>query len=55
MITTKALKDFLNDPSLQISRKSIEKGLEEELNKPENEMDTELVDLCIQLLLEISG
>ena len=55
MITKKALEDFLNDSSLQMSRKAIEISLEEELNKPENKMDTELVDLCIQSLLEIDG
>lgn len=48
-----ALLQFLNEKSLGLSKQEIEKILHDELEKPESEIDCEIIDMCIELLAEI--
>lgn len=51
MISDKALLEFLNDDTLDCSSETcLKKVLDEELEKPENEMDTELIEYCLDAL-----
>lgn len=48
-----ALLQCLTEKHLGLSKQEIEKILESELEKPEEELDCEVVDMCIELLAEI--
>lgn len=48
-----ALIQCLTEKSLGLSKTEIEKILHNELEKPENEVDCEIIDMCIELLAEI--
>ena len=48
-----ALIQCLTEKSLGLSKPEIEKILHDELEKPENEVDCEIIDMCIELLAEI--
>ena len=48
-----ALIKCLTEKSLGLSKLDIEKILHDELEKPENEIDCEIIDMCIELLAEI--
>lgn len=51
MISDKALLEFLNDDTLDCSSETcLKRVLDEELEKPENEMDTELIEYCLDAL-----
>lgn len=45
-----AVKSYLNDSTLILSEKKLDKLIEEELEKPVDEMDPKLIDLCIVAL-----
>lgn len=44
------LKNILNTPSMEFSYEEIQALLDEELEKPVEEMDTDIVELCIDVL-----
>ena len=48
-----ALLQCLAEAHLGLSKQEIEKILENELAKPEDEIDSEIIDMCIELLAEI--
>ena len=48
-----ALIKCLTEEGLGLSKQEIEKMLYDELEKPEDEVDCEIVDMCIELLAEI--
>ena len=43
----------LTEEHLGLSKQEIEKMLNDELEKPEAEVDCEIIDMCIELLAEI--
>ena len=43
----------LTEEHLGLSKQEIEKILNDELEKPEAEVDCEIIDMCIELLAEI--
>ena len=48
-----AVSACLTEEHLGLSKQEIEKMLNDELEKPEAEVDCEIIDMCIQLLAEI--
>lgn len=50
-----ALLQCLTEKGLGMTKPEILKLMEEELEKPEDEIDCEFVDLCVELLAEIEG
>ena len=42
---------YLNDKTLKLNVKMLDKLISEELEKPTNEMDTHLIDLCLNALV----
>ena len=55
MISDKNFLEFLNDKSLDLSKEKLEQIIEEELEKPENEMDADLIEYCLDALNEIES
>ncbi|MBQ4057543.1 MAG: hypothetical protein IJD40_01275 [Lachnospiraceae bacterium] len=53
MISDKNFLEFLNDKSLDLSKEKLEQIIEEELEKPENEMDADLIEYCLNALNEL--
>lgn len=48
-----ALIACLTEEHLGLSKQEIEKILNDELEKPEAEVDCEIIDMCIEMLAEI--
>ncbi len=46
------IRTYLNDKALKLNTKKLDKIIGEELDKPINEMDTHLIDLCLNALVE---
>ena len=53
MINDKSFLEFLNDKSLDLPKEELEQIIEAELEKPENEMDADLIEYCLDALNEI--
>ena len=45
------IRTYLNDKTLKLNAKKLDKLISEELEKPINEMDTHLIDLCLNALV----
>lgn len=45
------IRTYLNDKTLILNQKKLDKLISEELEKPINEMDTNLIDLCLNALV----
>lgn len=45
------IRTYLNNPDIKLSRKKLDALISEELEKPLNEMDTDLIDLCLNALV----
>lgn len=45
------IRTYLNDKTLNLNSKKLDKLISEELEKPINEMDTHLIDLCLNALV----
>ena len=45
------IRTYLNDKALKLNAKKLDKIISEELEKPINEMDTHLIDLCLNALV----
>lgn len=45
------IRTYLNDKTLKLNQKKLDKLISEELEKPINEMDTNLIDLCLNALV----
>ncbi len=45
------IRTYLNDKTLKLNAKKLDKIISEELEKPINEMDTHLIDLCLNALV----
>ena len=45
------IRTYLNDKSLKLNSKKLDKIISEELEKPIDEMDTHLIDLCLNALV----
>lgn len=45
------IRTYLNDKTLKLNAKKLDKLIIEELEKPINEMDTHLIDLCLNALV----
>lgn len=45
------VRTYLNDKSLKLNEKKLDKIIGNELEKPINEMDTHLIDLCLNALV----
>ena len=45
------IRAYLNDKSLKLNSKKLDKIISEELEKPIDEMDTHLIDLCLNALV----
>ena len=43
------IRTYLNDKALKLNSKKLDKIISEELEKPIDEMDTHLIDLCLLL------
>lgn len=50
-----ALLQCFSEPSLGLSKTELQQILEDEMNKPEAEMDCEIVDMCVELLSRMDG
>lgn len=50
MISDKAFLEFMRDDTLELSRERLERIIDDELEKPENEMDTGLIEYCLDAL-----
>ena len=46
-----AIRTYLNDKTLKLNEKKLDEIIGEELEKPINEMDTHLIDLCLNALV----
>ena len=55
MIKSSDILRFINDKSIDLPREELERIIEEELNKPENEMDADLIEYCLDALNEIES
>lgn len=55
MISDKQFLEFLNDKSLDLPKEKLEQIIEEELEKPENKMDADLIEYCLDALNEIES
>lgn len=45
------IRTYLNDKTLKLNAKKLDKIISEELEKPIDEMDTHLIDLCLNALI----
>ncbi len=45
------IRTYLNDKTLKLNSKKLDKLISEELEKPIDEMDTHLIDLCLNALV----
>ncbi len=45
------IRTYLNDQTLKLNEKKLDKIIGEELEKPITEMDTRLIDLCLNALV----
>lgn len=45
------VRTYLNDKTLKLNEKKLDKLISEELEKPIEEMDTDLIDLCLNALV----
>lgn len=45
------IRTYLNDKTLKLNVKKLDALISEELEKPINEMDTYLIDLCLNALV----
>lgn len=45
------IRTYLNDKTLKLNEEKLDKLIGEELEKPINEMDTNLIDLCLNALV----
>ncbi len=45
------IRTYLNNNTLKLNKKKLDKIISEELEKPINEMDTHLIDLCLNALV----
>lgn len=45
------IRTYLNDKALKLNSKKLDKIISEELEKPIDEMDTHLIDLCLNALV----
>ena len=45
------IRTYLNDKTLKLNAKKLDKLISEELEKSINEMDTHLIDLCLNALV----
>lgn len=55
MIKSSDILRFINDKSVDLPKEELESIIEEELNKPENEMDADLIEYCLDALNEIES
>ncbi len=46
-----AVRTYLKNPNLMLNKDKLDKLIDEELEKPINEMDTDLIDLCLNALV----
>ncbi len=46
-----AIRTYLNDKTLKLNAKILDRIIGDELEKPINEMDTHLIDLCLNALV----
>ena len=45
------IRTYLNDKTLKLNQKKLDKLISEELEKPIDKMDTHLIDLCLNALV----
>ena len=45
------IRTYLNDKTLKLNAKKLDKFISEELEKPIDEMDTHLIDICLNALV----
>lgn len=45
------IRAYLNDKTLKLNAKKLDKFISEELEKPIDKMDTHLIDLCLNALV----
>lgn len=45
------IRTYLNDKTLKLNSKKLDKIISEELEKPIDKMDTHLIDLCLNALV----
>ncbi len=45
------VRTYLNDTNLELNVKKLDTLISKELEKPANEMDTHLIDLCLNALV----
>lgn len=55
MINSSDILRFIKDKSIDLSKEELERIIEEELNKPENEMDADLIEYCLDALNELES
>lgn len=55
MINSSDILRFIKDKSIDLPKEELERIIEEELNKPENEMDADLIEYCLDALNEIES
>ncbi len=55
MINSSDILRFIKDKSVDLPKEELERIIEEELNKPENEMDADLIEYCLDALNEIES
>lgn len=46
------IRTYLNNKAIKLNEKKLDALISEELEKPINEMDTHLIDLCLNALVE---
>ena len=47
-----AVRTYLNDDTVKLNHETLDRLIDGELDKPVNEMDTDLIDLCLIALAE---
>ena len=55
MINSSDVLRFIKDKSIDLPKEELERIIEEELNKPENEMDADLIEYCLDALNELES
>lgn len=55
MINSSDILRFIKDKSIDLPKEELERIIEEELNKPENEMDADLIEYCLDALNELES
>ncbi len=55
MINSSDILCFIKDKSVDLPKEELERIIEEELNKPENEMDADLIEYCLDALNELES